>query len=90
VYLDVAVVGRGQPLADLDGRRLAGAVRPEQTEALARTHLELDSVYGDDVFEGFAQIAYAQRSGGRDRHPILVLCGSSAGDNFTGRCHRRA
>ena len=33
--LDLAGVGLGQPFEDLDGRRLAGAVRPEQAEAFA-------------------------------------------------------
>ena len=56
-HLDVAGVRLRQPFADLDGRGLAGAVRAEQAEALARAHLELDAVDGDDVLVGLAEIA---------------------------------
>ena len=56
-HLDLARVGRGQALADLDGRRLAGAVGPEQAEALAAADLEVEAVDGDDVAVGFAELA---------------------------------
>src|SRR2546422_962222 len=36
-----------------DRRRLAGAVRPEETEALSRRHLEVDAANGDDVAIAF-------------------------------------
>src|SRR5206468_1681131 len=41
---DVTVVGREEPLADLDGRRLPRAVRPEESEALSRADLEVEAV----------------------------------------------
>ena len=43
-HADLAVVGRSQALEDLDGRGLAGAVRPEQPEDLARRDIEVDAV----------------------------------------------
>src|SRR5213075_2526252 len=52
---DVALVRRGKPFADLDRRRLTGAVRPEKTEALARRNLEIEPVDGDDDVVPFAQ-----------------------------------
>ena len=55
-HLDVATIGREQPFEDLDRRRLAGAVRTEQTEALAATHLERQAVDCDDVAVAFLQI----------------------------------
>ena len=48
-HFDVARVRLEQPLEDLDGRRLAGAVRAEQAEALARPHLEVEARDGHDV-----------------------------------------
>jgi hypothetical protein len=51
----VSPVGNGEALADLDGRRLAGAVGPEEPEALARPDLEVESVHGDDVAVGFVE-----------------------------------
>ena len=48
-HLDLAGVGREQPLENLDRRRLAGAVRAEQAEALAALHVQRQPVHGDDV-----------------------------------------
>src|SRR6185503_6667724 len=48
-HLHLALVVRHEALEDLDRRRLAGAVRAEQAEALARAHLEIQPVDGDDV-----------------------------------------
>ncbi len=42
----LAAVGRPQALEDLDRRRLARAVRPEQAEDLARGDIEIDPVDG--------------------------------------------
>ena len=44
-HLDLAAVALPVALEDLDGRRLAGAVRAEQAEDLARRHLEVDSAH---------------------------------------------
>ena len=44
-----SAAGQQQRGEDLDERRLAGAVRPEQPEELARTDLEVDSVERDDI-----------------------------------------
>ena len=48
-HLDLARIGVEQAFEDLDGRRLAGAVRAEQAEALAARDLEIEAVDGDDV-----------------------------------------
>jgi hypothetical protein len=48
-HLDVAGIGGGQPLADLNGRRLAGPVRAQQAEALAAGDIEIEAVDGDHV-----------------------------------------
>ena len=42
-----AAVRIAQALEDLDGRRLAGAVGPEQAEDLAARDLEIDAVHRD-------------------------------------------
>ena len=51
-HLDVARVPRREALADLDRRGLAGAVRPEQPEALAAPDLEIEAADRDDVLVG--------------------------------------
>ena len=55
--LDLAGIRRQQPFADLDRRRLAGAVRAEQTEAFAGGDDEVEPVDGAHVAVGLAQIA---------------------------------
>ena len=52
-HLDDALVGEREPFADLDRRRLAGAVRAEKPEALTRGDGEIEAVHGDDVAERF-------------------------------------
>jgi hypothetical protein len=59
--LDVATVGRRQPLEDLDGGGLAGAVRPEQPKAFAGPDREIETRDGDDVSEAFGQGATVDR-----------------------------
>jgi hypothetical protein len=49
-------VGTAQPLEALDGGRLAGAVRTEQTEDLAAAHLERHAVDGDRRTVGLVQV----------------------------------
>ena len=56
-HLDLAGVRLEQPLEDLDGRRLAGAVRAEQAEALAGRDLEVEAGDGDDVAVALLQAA---------------------------------
>ena len=60
---DLARVRRREPLADLDGGGLAGAVGAEQAEALARTDLEVEAVDRDDVAVGLAELADEERAG---------------------------
>src|ERR1044071_762626 len=48
-------VGLVQPLADLDGGGLAGAIGAEQTEAFAGADLEIEPVDGDDILVGLAE-----------------------------------
>ena len=55
--LDVAGVGVGEAFADLDRRRLSGAVWAEQAETLAWRHIEIESVDSAHVAKVFAQIA---------------------------------
>ncbi len=68
-HLDIAGVRGRQPLADLNRRRLTGAVRAEQAEALAGLDLERDTVDGNDVLVRFPEPADVQGgSTGRVRH----------------------
>jgi hypothetical protein len=59
---DGAGVGGDQGGEDVDGGRLAGAVRAEQGEDGALGNVQVDAVEHDLVAEGLAQ------AGGRDRH----------------------
>src|SRR5262249_7490757 len=52
---------------DLDGGGLARAVGSEKAETLARTDVEIDAVYRDDVTVGLAEVADEERRG-RTRH----------------------
>ena len=82
-HLDFAGVGLGQPFADLDRRRLAGAVRAEQAEALAGAHVEIEAVDGDDVLVGLAEIGDAQggrRLGRNHQSSLTVMAGTSTLD----------
>src|SRR5688572_6524963 len=45
-----------QAFADLDGGRLAGAVRPEQPKAFARAHVKVDAVDRDDVLKRLPEL----------------------------------
>ena len=67
--LDVASVRHGEPLADLDRRRLAGAVRAQQPEALAGGDVEVDAVDGNDLLVSLAKITDPQRLRRPGRHP---------------------
>ena len=51
----------GATVEDLDRRRLAGAVRPEQAEYLACPHLEVDSADGLVAAVGLSQAADPDR-----------------------------
>jgi len=50
-HLDIAGISGRQAFEDLDGGGLAGAVGPQQAEALAATHLEIEARHGHDVGE---------------------------------------
>ena len=56
-HADLAGGALAVALEDLDGGRLAGAVRPEQTEHLAAADLEVDSANGLELGVGLAQSA---------------------------------
>ena len=60
-HLDLAGVTVDQPLADLDGRGLAGAVRAEQAEALLRADVEVDAVDRHDVAVRLPEVANDER-----------------------------
>src|SRR5437899_12382944 len=57
--LDVPAVGNGEALEDFDGCGLAGAVGTEQTEALAGTDGEIQSLDRDHVSEALSEGAAA-------------------------------
>src|ERR1039458_1710160 len=45
----------------IDQRALAGAVRPDQPEPLARLHLEIDAIERDEAAETFADVVDVQQ-----------------------------
>ena len=59
-HLHFAGVALREALADLDRRRLAGAVRAQQPEAFAGLHLEVEAAHGYDVFVRLTKIADAE------------------------------
>src|SRR5205085_9671851 len=59
--LDVTAVGRRQPLEDLDGGRLPGAVRPEQPKALAGPDGKIETRDRNHVTEALGQRATVDR-----------------------------
>src|SRR5439155_18229934 len=48
-HVEPASVDRGEAVDHLHGRGLAGAVRPEEPEALALSHAKVDSIDGRQV-----------------------------------------
>ena len=66
-YLDLAGGGGQQPFEDFDGGGLAGAVGPEQAEALSRLDFEVEAVDGVHGRRAggvlFAQVAAADGEG---------------------------
>ena len=60
---DVAAVAAAVALQDLDRRRLARAVRPEQAEHLAGPHLEADAAERLDSVVRLGQVRYDDRIG---------------------------
>src|SRR4029434_10934922 len=63
--LDVPRIGRGEPLEDLDRRRLACAVGSEQAKALAAGDLEIEASDGNDIAVALDEPAAAKRSSHR-------------------------
>ena len=62
-------IRRRQAFADFDGGRLSRAIRPEQAEALARLHFEVEAIDRDHVLVRLSQMADAQGRFGCDfRH----------------------
>ena len=59
-HLDLARIGGRQAFADFDGGGFAGAVGPEQAEAFAAAHFQIEAVDGHHVFVGLAQIVEAK------------------------------
>ena len=56
-HFDVAGIGSRQAFANFDGRRLAGAVGPEEAKAFTRRYLKIQTVDRDDIAEGLAEPA---------------------------------
>ena len=92
-------VGRlGQPEQHQDGRRLAGAVLPEQPEDLAGLDLEVEMVDGDQVAVGLGEAAGPDRGArlvlslarpARGRARLALRCPALATDPLPGRSRRR-
>jgi len=61
---DIATIRGGKPFADLDGRRLPGAVRPEQPKTLPLQHLEIEPIHRDHIAIRFAKIPNPKRNTG--------------------------
>ena len=57
-----------QPFADLDGRRLAGAVRAQQAEALPSRYAKVESIDSLDVAVRLSQAGDFEREDGSGRH----------------------
>src|SRR5579862_3289570 len=62
--LDVTAVAFEKPLADLDRGGLSGSIGSQEAEALARLHLEVEAVHGDDI-----PVSFAQGADNESRHP---------------------
>jgi hypothetical protein len=60
-HLDLAAVRGRQSLDDLERRRLARAVRPEQPEHLAPGDVEVDVVHREDLRVALSQAADPKR-----------------------------
>ena len=75
-----AAVRRPEALEDLDGRRLAGAVRPEQPEHLAAGHLEVDPVDGLDLAVALDQALDPDDRRARHRAPDVCITRDGAMD----------
>ena len=67
--VDVALVGVGEPLEDLDRRGLTGAVRPQEAETLAPENLQVETVDGDDVPVALDE---ARAANGVGRHGMIL------------------
>ena len=90
VQQDAARIRRGQPHDHRERRRLAGAVRPEQADDLARRDLELDALDHRATAVRLGEIALCAASpfsrASRDRQSWS----SSPGCLLSGCCRRRA
>ena len=64
VEQDRALVGSGEPVEDVHERRLAGPVLAEQGVDLARPHVEVDVVVGDDARVALRDPAHLQGGSG--------------------------
>ena len=75
----VSPIGLVQALEDLDRRRLARAVGPQQAEDLARVDLEADAVDGLDVAVALVQV------GDRDDRDIGAVAHDDPRGTLRGR-----
>src|SRR5215218_1574240 len=75
-HRQAALAHARQPVDHLHRRRLAGAVRAEEAEALAALHVEVDAVDRDDAAVGLAQAA---RVDGRAVGAHVAAAGAGAG-----------
>ena len=72
-HTDAAGIGDAVALEDLDGRRLARAVRPEQTEHLARRDREREAVDRVHVAVALLEVGDADGGSGRTGHGAAIL-----------------
>ena len=84
--LDLALVRRVEPGDDVEGRRLAGAVRPDQADDLTLGDVEGDAVEGDDPAEPASDVP--QREQGH-RPAYLIRVGSQMAKEPARRPERR-
>src|SRR5262249_5386327 len=72
-YFHLTGSRRQQPFENLDGRRLAGAVRAEQAETLRGLNLQVEPVHGiDDAFATAVLFVQVTTEDGRRHAGIIV------------------
>ena len=79
-------VGAQQTEEHTDGRRLAGAVRPEEAVDLAGFDLQVEAVQGARVTEGLDELGDGDRGHARDRTKVCRDLLEEAAGELGGTC----
>src|SRR5436309_394111 len=74
-----AATGGQQGREDMNGRGLAGAIRPEKAEELALAHLQVEGVERPNRAEIFAEAAGCDRGG----HPLAAMARDADAARYT-------